>query len=206
MSVNIYVFVVFLVQVVANVTSVSFVSRSRLGPPGRRPPGSRAEGGGLRNERQTRGPRQRATGGLPARGRPVALASGHRRRACARLWGRRRRAARAADHDTVPWYPAEGDWLSGRAPRSHRGGHWFDPSIAHPAHRPVPIKEPVFFDARTTREYSNVLAAKPLAKPLERVPGGGRGDLGVDLHRHGDLAVPQDLHGYTWVYVQGGKQ
>src|ERR1700677_4943312 len=26
-------------------------------------------------------------------------------------------------------YP--GDWLSGRAPRSHRGGHWFDPSIAH---------------------------------------------------------------------------
>ncbi len=24
-----------------------------------------------------------------------------------------------------------GDWLSGRAPRSHRGGHWFDPSIAH---------------------------------------------------------------------------
>src|SRR6185437_6747443 len=30
---------------------------------------------------------------------------------------------------------AMGDWLSGRAPRSHRGGHWFDPSIAHePAH------------------------------------------------------------------------
>ena len=26
----------------------------------------------------------------------------------------------------------QGDWLSGRAPRSHRGGHWFDPSIAHP--------------------------------------------------------------------------
>jgi hypothetical protein len=25
----------------------------------------------------------------------------------------------------------KGDWLSGRAPRSHRGGHWFDPSIAH---------------------------------------------------------------------------
>src|SRR5690625_2236431 len=24
-----------------------------------------------------------------------------------------------------------GDWLSGRAPRSHRGGHWFEPSIAH---------------------------------------------------------------------------
>src|SRR5215469_15388428 len=35
-----------------------------------------------------------------------------------------------------------GDWLSGRAPRSHRGGHWFDPSIAHPGRiapeRPAP--------------------------------------------------------------------
>jgi hypothetical protein len=35
--------------------------------------------------------------------------------------------------------PEAGDWLSGRAPRSHRGGHWFDPSIAHPAQRPVAI-------------------------------------------------------------------
>jgi len=25
-------------------------------------------------------------------------------------------------------------------PHSHRGGHWFDPSIAHPAQRPVMIK------------------------------------------------------------------
>ena len=31
-----------------------------------------------------------------------------------------------------------GDWLSGRAPRSHRGGHWFDPSIAHPVSPPSP--------------------------------------------------------------------
>jgi hypothetical protein len=36
--------------------------------------------------------------------------------------------------------PAAGDWLSGRAPRSHRGGHWFDPSIAHP--RPAPPQPP----------------------------------------------------------------
>src|SRR5450756_2820926 len=27
---------------------------------------------------------------------------------------------------------AAGDWLSGRAPRSHRGGRWFESSIAHP--------------------------------------------------------------------------
>src|SRR3954454_21543669 len=26
---------------------------------------------------------------------------------------------------------ASGDWLSGRALRSHRRGHWFEPSIAH---------------------------------------------------------------------------
>jgi hypothetical protein len=34
---------------------------------------------------------------------------------------------------------AAGDWLSGRALRSHRRGHWFDPSIAHTARRPVPF-------------------------------------------------------------------
>ncbi len=39
-----------------------------------------------------------------------------------------------------------GDWLSGRAPRSHRGGHWFDPSIAHAAQRRVPITESVSSD------------------------------------------------------------
>ena len=28
--------------------------------------------------------------------------------------------------------PRRGDWRSGSALRSHRRGHWFDPSIAHP--------------------------------------------------------------------------
>ncbi len=37
-----------------------------------------------------------------------------------------RQAARCA---TLYLFP--GDWLSGRALRSHRRGHWFDPSIAH---------------------------------------------------------------------------
>ena len=41
---------------------------------------------------------------------------------CATLWYAPGRMASAR---------ATGDWLSGRAPRSHRGGHWFDPSIAH---------------------------------------------------------------------------
>jgi len=40
-----------------------------------------------------------------------------------------------------------------------------------------------------------------LAELLERVPGGSGGDLGVDLHRDRDLAVPQDLHSYTRVHV-----
>ena len=35
-----------------------------------------------------------------------------------------------AGRSRVVW-GRQGDWLSGRAPRSHRGGHWFDPSIAH---------------------------------------------------------------------------
>jgi hypothetical protein len=26
------------------------------------------------------------------------------------------------------------------------------------------------------------------------------------LHRQGDLAVPQDLHGHTRVHVEGGQQ
>jgi hypothetical protein len=43
-------------------------------------------------------------------------------RGCARLRTLLRRSCYAA---------VTGDWLSGRAPRSHRGGHWFDPSIAH---------------------------------------------------------------------------
>ena len=40
-----------------------------------------------------------------------------------------------------------GDWLSGRAPRSHRGGHWFDPSIAHPV-LPTRSRQPRCCQAR----------------------------------------------------------
>ena len=36
--------------------------------------------------------------------------------------------------------------------------------------------------------------------------GGGRGNLGVDLHRDGDLAVPQDAHGDTRMDVERGQQ
>ena len=75
--------------------------------------------------------------------------SGRRGGALARLWPRCDVLERAGcRQDALPYGsaatrlppgrrprkqsgPAMGDWLSGRAPRSHRGGHWFDPSIAH---------------------------------------------------------------------------
>ena len=60
--------------------------------------------------------------------------------------------------------------------------------------------------SRTTPKYSNVLAAQPLAELLERITGVGRGYLGVDLHRDGDLAVPQDLHRYARMHVESGQQ
>ena len=40
-----------------------------------------------------------------------------------------RRAARGSDR--VECTNVAGDWRSGSALRSHRRGHWFDPSIAH---------------------------------------------------------------------------
>ena len=47
-----------------------------------------------------------------------------------------------------------------------------------------------------------MLAVQPLAELAERVTGGGRGNLGIELHRDRDLAVPQgDKH----VYVVAGR-
>src|SRR5580693_3115003 len=63
-----------------------------------------------------------------ARSTPAAC-RGPRR--CATLWKRRDEAAAGTYIPSDSIGPATGDWLSGRAPRSHRGGHWFDPSIAH---------------------------------------------------------------------------
>jgi hypothetical protein len=48
----------------------------------------------------------------------------------------RRRASELAFHQKVMVRKLPG-------PHSHRGGHWFDPSIAHPAQRPVPIIGPI---------------------------------------------------------------
>ncbi len=35
--------------------------------------------------------------------------------------------------------PCRGDWRSGSALRSHRRGHWFEPSIAHPEPHPASL-------------------------------------------------------------------
>src|SRR5438067_1040535 len=34
-----------------------------------------------------------------------------------------------------PGFAVSGAWLSGRAPRSHRGGRWFESNRAHPLNR-----------------------------------------------------------------------
>ena len=48
-----------------------------------------------------------------------------------------------------------GDWLSGRAPRSHRGGHWFDPSIAHPGQQASCDLLAKIFDLRAAAKCSS---------------------------------------------------
>ena len=42
--------------------------------------------------------------------------------------------------------PAPTTGIDRHAPRSHRGGHWFDPSIAHPAQRPIRSRRTGRFD------------------------------------------------------------
>ena len=68
MSVNIYVFVAFLVRIVVNCDLCLIREPEPSSPPDCRPPGARAEGDGQRNERQIRGLPQRAAGGPDALG------------------------------------------------------------------------------------------------------------------------------------------
>ncbi len=48
---------------------------------------------------------------------------------------------RRTDHGTSR-AGGRGDWRSGSALRSHRRGHWFEPSIAHLERQPPPAKTP----------------------------------------------------------------
>src|SRR5215475_2790047 len=47
---------------------------------------------------------------------------------------------------------------------------------------------------------------KPLSELPKRLTSGGWRDLGVDLHRDGDLAMPQDLHGNPRMHVERSQQ
>jgi len=101
---------------------------------------------------------------------------------------------------------------TGSRPTSHRGGHWFDRSIAHPAQRPVVIMQPAVFDLGAGAKCSSRrlsgprIRIKPLCELAERIAGGGRGNLGVDLRGDRDRAVSQDLHGRARTHVEGGPQ
>ena len=57
-----------------------------------------------------------------------------------------------------------------------------------------------------TEVHQRSLAAQPLTELLERIASGGRGYLGVDRHRDGDLAVPQDLHRHARMHVERRQQ
>jgi hypothetical protein len=63
---------------------------------------------------------------------------------------------------------------TGSRPTSHRGGHWFDPSIAHPAQRPVAILRLAVFDPPAAANGSNVLEPVAELAKLER----GRTQIG----------------------------
>src|SRR5215472_12685415 len=96
-----------------------------------------------------------------------------------------------------------GDWLSGRAPRSHRGGHWFDPSIAHkekaqvtllPRHLPAGSEQ-----AGTALPYSSQFSGGPgssreLAVAQTADDGPDREDPGCGANRPGWLTAAPGRH------------
>src|SRR5580698_3999372 len=138
-------------------------SHYALSPPRRRPP---AGGRGVAADSQA--------GAVTPRACHVPLG-------CATLWKRCDETAAEAVGPGSSQGPATGDWLSGRAPRSHRGGHWFDPSIAHPAQRPVPIPGTGLFDLPAAANGSNhrqagkvvpqVVIAEARRRPLNLTAG-----------------------------------
>jgi len=65
--------------------------------------------------------------------------------------------------------------------------------------------EPASFGLATAANTSNGHASQSLSlRSASRVASDGA--FGVDLHRHGDLAVPQDAHGDSRMDVERGQQ
>jgi hypothetical protein len=71
-----------------------------------------------------------------------------------------------------------GDWRSGSALRSHRRGHWFDPSIAHTGRGRFQTKEPASF--MWLQQQVQQLASD---EPLTELAGHVTIDLGRGLRR-----------------------
>jgi hypothetical protein len=76
---------------------------------------------------------------------------------------------------------------------------------------PLPIRDEGRCDTwgrSTAAKYSSCSPERFELVPeaVQGRPGEIGRDVGVDLHRHGDLAVSQDLHGDAGVDVQGGQQ
>src|SRR6185437_4659508 len=102
---------------------------------------------------------------------------------------------------------AAGDWLSGRALRSHRRGHWFDPSIAHAAQRPVPNAGTGLFHLPTAVNGSNrhqVSQGPPTVRSAAQYPpppefdeglpaGAALPDAGTSCHRPPKALMPLPL-------------
>src|ERR1017187_3916238 len=55
-------------------------------------------------------------------------------------------------------------------------------------------------------EVQQRLRIELLAQALERLEGLGVGDLGVDVHRHVDLGMPEDALGHARMHVERGEQ
>jgi hypothetical protein len=75
------------------------------------------------------------------------------------------------------------------------------PSAMSPSYRNPDVARVPGLDMQQLRS-----CAKPLSELLERSAGGGRRYLGVDLHRDGDLAVPQDLHRHARMHLKCRQQ
>jgi hypothetical protein len=56
------------------------------------------------------------------------------------------------------------------------------------------------------REPSQLSGAELVAEFAERFAGRRGHDFGVDLHRDGDLAVPQDLYGHARVDIKAAQR
>jgi len=95
-------------------------------------------------------------------------------------------------------------------PSSQRGGQGFEsPQLHRPQGKgpfPIPGEGLFWFVQQRCTAVGSSEAVQAVPELVQRVAGQLGRDVRVDLHRHRDLAVPEDLHGHARVDVQGGQQ